>query len=164
MELVSPGLGLIFWMTLSFSLLVFILRKFAWKPIINMIHEREQTIEDALNQANLARQEMKNLQANNELLIIEAKEQRDAIMVEARKIREKMIEEARVKANEEAQRIIETAKESIHFEKMKAITDLKNQVAHLSIDIAEKLLREELSNKQQQKTLIDKMMSEVNFN
>jgi len=164
MELVSPGLGLIFWMTLSFSLLVFILRKFAWKPIINMIYEREQTIEDALNQANLARQEMKNLQANNELLIIEAKEQRDAIMVEARKIREKMIEEARVKANEEAQRIIETAKESIHFEKMKAITDLKNQVAHLSIDIAEKLLREELSNKQQQKTLIDKMMSEVNFN
>jgi F-type H+-transporting ATPase subunit b len=105
-----------------------------------MLNERENTITEALDQAKIAREEMKALQANNEQLIILAKEERDAIIVEARHIREKMIEEAKLKANEESQRIIDSAKASINYEKMQAITELKNQVAQLSIDIAEKLL------------------------
>lgn len=164
MELITPGLGLVIWMVLSFSILLFLLKKFAWTPIINMLKEREETISDALNQAKIAQEEMKALQANNELLIIQAKEERDAIIVEARKIREKMIEEAKNKANEESQRIIQSAKESINFEKMRAITDLKNQVAQLSIDIAEKLIVSELSNKEKQNKMIEGMLDEVRFN
>jgi F-type H+-transporting ATPase subunit b len=164
MELITPGIGLVFWMLLSFGLLVFLLGKFAWKPIINMLDARDNTISEALDQAKIAREEMKSLQANNELLINQAKEERDAIIIEARKIREKMIEEAKGKANEESQRIIESAKESINFEKMRAITDLKNQVAQLSIDIAEKLLTKELSDKEQQNKMIEGMLDEIRFN
>ncbi len=164
MELITPGIGLVFWMLLSFGLLVFLLGKFAWKPIINMLDARDNTISEALDQAKIAREEMKSLQANNELLINQAKEERDAIIIEARKIREKMIEEAKGKANEESQRIIESAKESINYEKMRAITDLKNQVAQLSIDIAEKLLTKELSDKEQQNKMIEGMLDEIRFN
>lgn len=164
MELITPGIGLIFWMLLSFGLLVFLLAKFAWVPIIAMLDERDNTISEALDQAKIAREEMKSLQANNELLIIQAKEERDGIIIEARKIREKMIEEAKGKANEESQRIIESAKESINYEKMRAITDLKNQVAQLSIDIAEKLLTNELSDKEKQNKMIEGMLDEVRFN
>ncbi len=164
MELITPGIGLVFWMLLSFGLLLFILKKFAWKPIINMLDERDNTISEALDQAKIAREEMKTLQSNNELLIIQAKEERDSIIIEARKIREKMIEEAKIKANEESQRIIESAKESINYEKLRAITDLKNQVAQLSIDIAEKLLTNELSDKEKQNKMIEGMLDEVRFN
>lgn len=164
MELITPGIGLVVWMLLSFSILLILLKKFAWKPIINMLKEREETISEALNQAKTAREEMKTLQANNELLIIQAKEERDSIIVEARKIREKMIEEAKSKATEESQRIIESAKESINYEKMRAITDLKNQVAQLSIDIAEKLIVSELTDKEKQNKIIEEMLDEVRFN
>lgn len=164
MELITPGIGLVVWMVLSFSILLFLLKKFAWKPIINMLNEREETISEALDQAKHAREEMKSLQANNEQLIIIAKDERDAIIVEARNIREKMIVEAKEKANEEAQRIIESAKETINFEKMKAITDLKNQVAQLSIDIAEKLISNELSDKDKQTKMIEGMLDEIRFN
>jgi len=164
MELITPGIGLVVWMVLSFSILLFLLKKFAWKPIINMLNEREQTISEALDQAKLAREEMKSLQANNEQLIIIAKEERDGIIIEARNIREKMIVEAKEKANDEAQRIIEAAKETINFEKMKAITDLKNQVAQLSIEIAEKLISNELSDKDKQTKMIEGMLDEIRFN
>lgn len=164
MELITPGIGLVFWMLLSFGLLVFLLKKFAWIPIINMLEERDNAISEAIDQAKIAREEMKSLQANNELLIIQAKEERDGIIIEARKIREKMIEEAKGKANEESQRIIESAKESINYEKMRAITDLKNQVAQLSIDIAEKLLTKELSDKEKQHKMIEGMLDEIRFN
>jgi F-type H+-transporting ATPase subunit b len=129
-----------------------------------MLNERENTISEALDQAKIAREEMKALQANNELLIIKAKEERDAIIIEARQIREKLIDEAKIKANEESHRIIESAKESINFEKMRAITDLKNQVAQLSIEIAEKLLTNELSDKEKQNKMIEGMLDEVRFN
>ncbi len=164
MELITPGIGLVFWMFFSFSLLLFILGKFAWKPIIQMLNERDQTIADSLNEAKTAREEMKMLQSNNELLIIQAKEERDSIIVEARKIKERMIEDAKVKANEESQRIIDAAKESINYEKMQAITELKNQVAVLSIDIAEKLLKEELTNKEKQQKMIEGMLQDIRFN
>ena len=113
MELVQPGLGLIFWMTISFSILIFILAKFAWKPIMKGLKEREDSIDQALHAADKAREEMKQLQFSNEQLLKEAKEERDNILRDARHVKENIIEEARVKANEEANRIIENAKESI---------------------------------------------------
>lgn len=164
MSLVTPDIGLIFWMTLSFSILLFILGKFAWKPILKTLKDREDAIEDSLNQAEKAREEMKQLKAHNEELLQQAKEERDAILKEARIIRDNIIEESRTKANQEYNRIIESAKESIHYEKMAAITELKNQIATLSIDIAEKILKEQLSDVENQKKHIDKMMDNINFN
>jgi len=164
MGLVTPSIGLIFWMTLSFGILFFILAKFAWKPIMASLREREQSIDDALQQANVTREEMKALHFSNEQLLKETKEERDTMMKDARQIRDGILEEAKTKANQEYNRILESAKESIHYEKMAAITELKNQIATLSIEIAEKLIKEELSDKAKQKVLIDKMMDNVNFN
>ena len=164
MELIQPGLGLIFWMTLSFSLVLFLLGKYAWKPIMKMLKEREESIDKALHAADKAREDMKGLKIDNEKLLAEAKNERDAILSEARKIREKMIEEARGKANEEAQRIVDSAMERIENEKMAAITELKNQIALLSIEIAEKLIREELSHDKKQEELIKKMLDDVRAN
>jgi F-type H+-transporting ATPase subunit b len=164
MDLITPNLGLMFWMTLSFLLLLFILRKFAWIPVIKSLKERENKISDALNAAESAREEMKQLKFSNEELLKEAKEERDGILREARKIRESIIEEAREKAGAEANRIIDGARESIQYEKLAAITELKNQIAILSIQIAEKVLGEELSKDDKQKQLIDKLLKDVNFN
>lgn len=164
MELVTPSLGLIFWMTLSFLFLLFVLGKYAWKPVMKMLHEREQRIEDALSQAEIAREEMKQLKFSNELLLKEAKEQRDEILREARKIKESIIEEAREKANAEANRILENTRESIQFEKLAAITELKNEIASLSVEIAEKVLSAELSDKDKQNKLITRLLGDVNFN
>jgi F-type H+-transporting ATPase subunit b len=147
MELVSPGIGLIFWMTLSFLLVVWLLGRFAWRPIMRGLREREHSIQEALNAADKAREEMKALHFSNEALLQEAKDERDAILKEGRKIREKMLEDARIRGNEESERIITAARESIHYEKMAAITELKNQVAKLSIDIASNILKEELKDK-----------------
>jgi len=164
MGIVTPDLGLIFWMTLSFGILLFILTKFAWIPILATLHEREKSIENSLHEADKAREEMKTLKAHNEELLRQAKEERDIILKDARNIRDNIIEESKQKANQEYNRIIEAAKESIHYEKMQAITELKNQIATLSIDIAEKILKEELANKTAQKQHIDKMIDNINFN
>src|SRR5664279_2558610 len=135
MELINPGLGLIIWMTLAFSAILFILGKYAWKPIIQALKERESTIHDALNSAEKAKEEMLKLKFSNEQLLLEAKNERDAILAAARKIKDSIIEESRVKAAEEASRIIVSAKESIQNEKMAAITELKNQLADLSMEV-----------------------------
>lgn len=164
MELVQPGIGLIFWMTIAFSLLLWILAKFAWKPIMKGLKEREDTIDEALNLANKAREEMKELKFSNEQLLKEAKGDRDEILRDARKVKEAIIEEAREKANDEANRIVENAKESIQYEKMAAITEMKNELATLSIEIAEKIVREELSGKDKHKQLINKLINEVSKN
>jgi len=164
MELVSPGIGLIFWMTLSFLIVLFILKKFAWKPIMKSLHEREDTIDEALHAADRAREDMKKLKFDNEELLKQAKEERDEILKAARKVKDSIIEESKIKANEEANRIIESAKEAIENEKLAAITDLKNQLATLSIDIAEKLIKEELSTNIKQQDYIKKLVDEVHFN
>jgi len=163
MELVSPGLGLVFWMTLSFLIVIWLLGRFAWKPIMRALKERENSIDEALQEANKAREEMKALQFSNESLLQEAKDERDAILREGRKIREKMMEEAKIKANEEAERIITAARESIHFEKMAAITDLKNQVAQLSIEIAANILKEELRDKKRHEEYVRKELDNLNL-
>ena len=161
MELVTPGIGLLFWMTLSFGLLLFVLGKYAWKPILKAIHEREDSIETALHAAEKAREDMLLLKADNELLLKQAREERDVMLRDARKMKEDILEEARGKANEQGQRIIENARESIQFEKMAAITELKNQIAMFSIEIAEKVIEQELSDKAKQIQFTEKLIEKI---
>ncbi len=163
MELLNPGQGLVFWMVLTFGLLLFLLRRFAWKPILRAIKQREERIEDALKLTEVTRAEMEQLQFDNKVLFNQAKEERDAILREARSLKESIIEEARIRAGEEAERIIASAKDSIHFEKLAAITELKNQLAQMSIDIAEKVLEHELSDPEKQRALIEREMVNIHF-
>lgn len=164
MELITPGLGLIFWMTLSFLMLVFLLGKFAWKPIMKALKERETSIHDALHAADQAREEMKQLKFSNEQLLREAKNERDIILADARKVRDSIIEESRVKGSEEATRIVQAARESINNEKMAAMTELKNQLAEMSLEVSRKLLKRELSDPKKQEEFIRQLLDEVKFN
>ena len=164
MEIVSPGIGLILWMTISFAALIFILRRFAWKPILKSLSDREDTIDEALNMANKARDEMKNLKSDNEKLLKEAQQERNVILREARKVKEDIIEEAKVKANGEADNIVESAKERIEHEKMAAMTDLKNQIASISIEVAEKILERELSEDNKQEDFLKKLIETAKLN
>ncbi|KAB2810115.1 F0F1 ATP synthase subunit B [Phaeocystidibacter luteus] len=164
MDLVTPGLGLIFWTSLVFFLLIFLLAKFAWKPILGAVKTRESAIEDALKSAERARDEMKNLQADNENLLKRAREERDNILKEARTMKEKTIAEAKEAASSEADKIIAAAKEQIAHEKMAAITELKNQVASLSIEMAEKVLRAELKDASAQTEMVERLVDDVKLN
>ena len=164
MDLVTPEIGLIFWSTLSFLLLLFILRKFAWKPILAAVSDREEGIKNALATAENARKEMQNLTADNERILKEARTERDGLLKEAREIKENIISEAKDEAQQQAEKVIEQAKATIQAEKQAAIADLKNQVAELSIGIAEKVVRQELSDKEKQIELVEKMLKEVTIN
>jgi F-type H+-transporting ATPase subunit b len=164
MELINPGIGLIFWMTLAFGVVFFVLKKFVWPPIMQALNEREQHIEEALQAADLAHEEMKKLKLDNEQLLREAKEERDSIMAEARKIKDKMLDDARLKANQEADRIVESAKERIQHERLAAMTEMKNQIAEISIEVAERLLREKLSAPKAQQEYIDRLLNEKQLN
>ena len=160
MELVTPAIGLIFWTTVVFTLLVLLLKKFAWKPILSAVDERNQSIKNSLAQAEKARNEMSELTANNEKIITQAKVDRDVILKEARDMKNEIISEAKDKASKEAEKLVSTAKEQILNEKMKAITELKNHVADLSIEMAEKILSSELSDVAKQKELVKKALKE----
>ena len=160
MELVTPAIGLIFWTTVVFTLLVLLLKKFAWKPILSAVDERNKSIKDSLAQAEKARSEMSELTANNEKIIAQAKVDRDIILKEARDMKNEIISEAKDKANKEAEKLVSTAKEQILNEKMKAITELKNHVADLSIEMAEKILSAELSDVAKQKELVTNALKE----
>ena len=160
MELVTPAIGLIFWTTVVFTLLVLLLKKFAWKPILSAVDERNKSIKDSLAQAEKARSEMSELAVNNEKIIAQAKADRDLILKEARDMKNEIISEAKDKANKEAENLVSTAKEQILNEKMKAITELKNHVADLSIEMAEKILSSELSDVAKQKELVSKALKE----
>ena len=164
MELVKPEFGLIFWMVISFGLIMLILKKFAWKPILNMLHEREASIQSALDSAEKAKEEMKALQSNNEKILADARNERDLLLKDAREIREKMIADAKGIATKEGERMLTIARENIQNEKMAAITELKNQVASLSIEIAEKILKSELSSDEKQKSLVNTLLKDVNLN
>ncbi len=162
--MINPGFGLIFWMTVIFGVLLFILTKFAWKPIAKALHEREDSIEDALAAAEKAREEMKNLQANNEQLLQEARVERNKLLLEAKTQKELLIEEAKKEALEEKRKIMEQTKKEIINEKEKAITELKSSVATFALEISEKILKEQLENRDKQKDLADKYLAELNFN
>ena len=156
--------GLIIWTTIIFTLLLIVLKKFAWKPILNSVDERNKSIEDALKAADKAKKEMLALNTDNERILIQARKERDALLKEGREIKDSIITEAKDKAKIEADKILITAKEQINNEKMKAITELKNQVASMSIDIAEKILKSELSDKNKQKELIAEALKSNEFN
>ncbi len=164
MDLVTPEIGLIFWTTISFLLLLFILGKFAWKPILNSVNERETSILNALEKAENARKEMENLTADNERILKEARTERETIIKEARDIKTKMIADAKDEAKTTADAMIVQAQEAIENEKKSAMTDLKNQMASLSIDIAEKVVKEELSNKDKQLKLVEDMLGDATLN
>jgi F-type H+-transporting ATPase subunit b len=164
MDLVTPGLGLVFWTGLTFLILLFILRKFAWKPILGAVSEREDSIKNALAEADKARQEMQDINADNERILKEARAERDAMLKDARLIKNNMIEEAKESAKTQANKIIEQAKTTIENEKLSAIAEIKHQVANLSIDIAEKIVKEELSNKDKQLKIVEQMLGEAKLN
>jgi F-type H+-transporting ATPase subunit b len=164
MSLINPGFGLIIWMTLAFLVVLFVLKKYAWKPIMNALKEREDSIEESLRAADRAKEEMKELKLDNEKLLREAKDERDAILREARKIKEKIIEEAKGQAGEEAAIIVENAKERIENEKKAALVEIKNTIATYSIEIAEKILREELKDKKKQEDYIKNLLKETSLN
>lgn len=158
------SIGLFFWQSLVFILLIFVLKKYAWKPILNAVNEREQSIEDALKEAEKARLEMQSLQQSNEAILKEAREERERILKEARDMKNKMITEAKEAAATEADKAIVSAKAAIEAEKTAAITELKNQAASLSIDVAEKILGQELSAENKQTAMIGKIIEDVKFN
>lgn len=156
--------GLFFWQILIFVGLIFLLKKFAWKPILDAVNDREQGIKDALLSAESARQEMQNLQADNLRILNEARAERDAMLKEAREMKEKMIADSKNEAHAQGQKMIEQAKAAIESEKNAAMAELKLQVSTLSLSIAEKLLKEELSNKESQTRLVEKMLGDVKLN
>lgn len=158
------SIGLFFWQSLVFLLLIFVLKKYAWKPILNAVNEREQSIEDALKAAEKARLEMASLQESNEAILKEAREERERILKEARDMKNKMIAEAKDAAATEADKAIVSAKAAIEAEKTAAIDELKNQAASLSIDVAEKILGQELSAENKQTAMIGKIIEDVKFN
>jgi F-type H+-transporting ATPase subunit b len=164
MGLVTPNPGTIFWMIIIFGIVLFILRKFAWKPILNALKDREESIANALNSAEEAKKEVAGLKADNEKIIAEARQEKNEILKEAREIKDKIIAEAKEKAAQEAAKNIELAKQQIEAEKTAAVNELKKQVAELSLMIAEKVIRKELSNKGEQEKMVDGMMGEIKLN
>ena len=164
MKLVTPDFGLVIWMTLTFLTVLFLLSKFAWKPILKMISEREKTIEDALLSAEKAKLEMARMTASNEALLREAQAERDAMLKLARETKDQIIQEARTRATVEGERLISIAREAINNEKLAAVTELKNQVAQLSLQVAEKLVKHELSSDEKQKALANTLISELKLN
>ena len=161
MDLVTPDIGLIFWTTVSFAILYFILAKFAWKPILGAVNEREESIKDA---AEKAKEEMVNLKADNEKILNEAKLQRESLLKEAREIKSKIIADAESEATEKANKLVEAAKTAIENEKSAAMKELQNTVVDLSLNIAEKLLSKELDNKEKQLENIQDILDKTKLN
>jgi len=164
MGLVTPNPGTIVWMVLIFGIVFLILRKFAWKPILNALKDRENTIANALNSAEEARKEVEGLRADNERIILSAKKEKDLILKEARELKDKIIAEAKTKAGAEAQKSVDQAKEQIQAEKIAAITELKNLVADLSVKIAEKILQNELKDKTEQEKVVNNLLKDLKLN
>ncbi len=164
MELIKPSFGLIFWMLVGFGIFFFILAKFVWPVITQGIASRNKKIQDQLDEAERVHAELENLNLKHEEMLAQAKAERDDILNDARAISEKLKEDAKQKAEAESQSIIADAKQAIQMEKMKAITDLKNEIANFSINIAEKIMTEELSDKEKQEKLIEKWVNESQLN
>ncbi len=164
MDLVTPDVGLLFWTFISFAILFFVLKKFAWKPIVGTVNDREQSIKDALASAEKARLEMENLTADNERILKEARVERETMLKEAREIKDKMISDAKEEAQVQANKMIEQAQSAITNEKKAAMAELKSHVAGLAVDIAEKVVRDELSNKDKQIQLVESMLGDATLN
>ena len=164
LDLVTPGIGLIFWTSVVFLLLVFILKKFAWKPILDAVEKRSDSIEKAINAADEAKASLEQLNIERDKIKKESLAERDALLKEARDTKNKIISDAKAKAKQETDKILSDAREVIKNEKMAAITELKNQVAILSLEIAEKIHKAQLSSNDKQKALVDALVKDVNLN
>lgn len=163
MDLVTPAIGLVFWTSLALVILYFLLRKFAWKPILAAIEEREQSIEDALERAEKAKQEMGRLNAETELLLQQARIERDKILKEAKHLKEQILQEAKVKALEDSAKTVERARIEIENQKSIALVAIKNQVADLSIQLAERVLGSYLEDKEKQETLVASLLKDIKW-
>ena len=163
MSLVTPDIGLLFWMCLSFGIVVFLLSKYAWKPILGAVKTREQSIADALNEAKKMRDDMAKMSASNEEVMRQARAEREVLLKDARDIRDKEISEAKVKAKAEADAMLGRAREDIRNENNAAIVELRNQVADLSLQVAERILKEKLGDAAAQKALVDKVMTDIDL-
>ena len=164
MELLLPKLGLIFWTVLAFGIVFYILAKFAWKPILKSLNDREKNISDAILSTEIVKKEMAALKNENEILLAKAREERAQMMREAKETRDKIISEAKEQARAETNKIIADAQGAINQQKMAAITDLKNQVGNLVIEVSEKILRRELSSKEEQEKYIQQLAANVELN
>lgn len=164
MDLLTPSFGLIIWTLLAFGIVVFILKKYAWGPILNSLNERETNIATSLSTAEKVRNEMAQLKSENEELLIKAREERGIMLKEAKEAKDKIINDAKDQAKEEMNKIIADAQSTIETQKMAAITELKNQVGSLVIEISEKILRKELSNKDDQEKYIKQLAETVRMN
>jgi len=164
MDLITPDIGLVFWTGLIFLLLMFVLGKFIWKPILSAVKNREDNIQSALDMAKETKAEMEQLQTKNKNILIEARADRDHIIKEAKETSDRMIDDAKGKSKTEADKIIENAKVSIESEKSAAINELKSQVASIAIEIAEKVIRKELSSDQKQTDLASKLADDISLN
>ena len=164
MDLILPDLGLLFWTGIVFCLLLFLLAKFAWKPILNAVNAREQKISEALELAVKTQAEMKALKAENDQILKEARAERDSILKEAKEAANQMIEEAKSKSKVEAQKIVESARLNINSEKAAAIAEIKTHVATLAVEIAEKVVRGELASDEKQKALAEKLAGDIQMN
>jgi F-type H+-transporting ATPase subunit b len=164
MGLITPGLGLIFWSALGFLIVLFLLSKYAWKPILAALDERERSIDTALKSAEQARNEMANLKAENEKIIHEAKVERDSMLLKASEAAKQMIDEAKEKAHQEGVKMIEDAKATIETEKLAAIEDIKVQVGLLSLAVAEKLLKRNFENDAAQQKLVEELVKDIKLN
>jgi F-type H+-transporting ATPase subunit b len=161
MQLVTPAIGLVFWMLVTFSILLFILKKFAWGPILGSIKDREDSINQSLSQAEQARNEMAKLQGENELLLVQARQERDAMLKEAREMKDRIVGDAKSAAEEEARKVMSRASDEINKQKSAAMDELKKEIASFSVQIAEKLLSEALSNNEAQQKLITHHLNEL---
>jgi len=162
--LVSPDPGLFIWSTVAFLILFFLLSKFAWKPIVQALDERERSIEDALSKAEMAKAEMAKLISENEDLLKEARLERDSILKEAKEIKDQIIHDAKDLAKIEGAKLIEAAKTEITNQKLAAMAEIKNQVSTLSLEIAEKVLRKQLEDQSKQQDLVRELLKEVKLN
>jgi F-type H+-transporting ATPase subunit b len=158
------SVGLFFWQTVLFIVLVLLLKKFAWKPILDAVNEREDGIKDALAEADKARQEMQNIKADNDKVLKEARAERDTLLKEAREIKENILAEAKEEAQAIADKSVEQTKLAIANEKAAALTDIKNQMGDLSVSIAEKVVKGELADKNKQLKLIEQLLNDVTLN
>lgn len=164
MDLLQPALGLFFISLLIFIIVFLILKKFAWKPILSTLKEREDSITDSIATAERVKEEMAQMKAEHEHVLAEAKAERSLILKEAKEAKEKIISEAKAQAQAEAKKIIQDASVAIENQKMAALTDVKNQVGTLVIEVAEKVLRKELSDKQNQDAYIKQLAQEIKMN
>ncbi|MGQ8337301.1 F0F1 ATP synthase subunit B [Sunxiuqinia sp. A32] len=161
MGFVTPDYGTIFWMVIIFGVVLFILKKFAWKPILNALKDREVSIADALSSADKARKEVEGLKSDHERIIAEARKEKDVILKEAKEVKDKILSEAKTQAAKEGQKIVESARQQIEAEKKAAINEMKEQVTELSVMVAEKIIQKELKEKNVQENMVQDLLKDL---